>query len=159
VDWTRPRLLAVGGLAAGSAAALVSVIAALAVPVHGVEAAQATQTSRTVAIGAGRVEVQVLPTGTICYRVVESTGSSRSCRASIAAGELGYTVSPRGIGGVAGNQVRAVIVKLSRHGTVWATMRGGVFYADVPNAYRVRKVIKVLADGKRRAFTVTDLAA
>jgi hypothetical protein len=73
----------------------------------------------------------------------------------VAPGEIGYTVSPRGIGGVAGADVRAVIVKLTRRGTVWATLRDGVFYADVPPAYRVRSVVKVLRDGSRKAFAVT----
>jgi hypothetical protein len=48
-----------------------------------------------------------------------------------------------------------VIVKLTRRGTVWATLRDGVFYADVPMAYRVRTVVKVLRDGSRRAFPIT----
>ena len=89
--------------------------------------------------------------------MVESAGSSRSCRPRIRANELGYTISPRAIGGVAGADVRAVIVKLTRRGTVWATLEDGVFYADVPIAYRVRAVIKVLRDGARKAFAVTAI--
>jgi hypothetical protein len=45
-----------------------------------------------------------------------------------------------------------VIVKLTRRGTVWATLRDGVFYADVPSAYRVRAVVKLLRDGSRKTF-------
>lgn len=148
-------MLAVGGLAAGAAAAAVAVLAAVGAPAPGAAAAQATATSRTVAFGPSRVLVRRLPNGTVCYRVIESAGSSHGCRSSVRVDEIGYTVSPRGIGGVAGSSVRAVIVKLSRRGTVWTTLRDGVFYADVPVAYRVRAVVKVLRDGSRKAFTVT----
>jgi hypothetical protein len=152
----RGRALAVGGLAAGTAAALVAVLSALAAPASGVRGAQATLTSRSVAFGAARVTVQLLPNGVTCYRVTESTGTSRSCRAKVGAGEIGFTVSARGVGGVAGSEVRAVIVKLTRRGTVWTSLRDGVFYADVPLAYRVRAVVKVLRDGTRKSFPVTE---
>jgi hypothetical protein len=159
MQWNRGRALAVGGLSAGAAAALVAVLTALSAPMSGVEAAQATLTSRTTAFGPARVAVKVLPGGTVCYRVTESTGTSRSCRSRLGATEIGFTISPRGIGGVAGRDVHAVIVKLTRRGTVWATIRDGVFYADVPVAYRVRAVVKVLRDGSRKAFAVTDPGA
>jgi len=152
---SRDRVLAVGGLAAGAAVAVVAVLAALGGPAQGVAAAQATITTRTVAFGSSHVAVRVLPSGTVCYRAIDSAGSSHSCRTRVRVNEIGYTVSPRGIGGVAGANVRAVIVKLTRRGTVWAKLRDGVFYADVPAAYRVRAVIKVLRDGSRRTFTVT----
>jgi hypothetical protein len=155
--WSRNRVLAVGGLAAGTAAAVVAVLAALGGPPQGVAAAQATITSHTVGFGPSRVALRVLPGGSVCYRVVESAGSSHACRAHIHANEIGYTVSPRAVGGVAGANVRAVIVKLTRRGTIWATLRDGAFYADVPLAYRVRAVIKVLRDGSRRTFPVTAL--
>jgi hypothetical protein len=151
----RTRVLAVGGLATGTAAAFVAVLAGFgAEPVGGVAAAQATLTSRTVSFGTARVQVQRLPSGIVCFRVIESAGSSRACRASVGAREIGYTISPRGIGGVAGPQVRAVIVKLTRLGTVWARADRGAFYADVPPAYRVRAVVKVLRDGSRKTFAV-----
>lgn len=151
----RPRALAIGGLAVGTAAALVAVFAALSAPASGGRAAQPAPTSHSTAFGSAHVTVQVLPTGTVCYRVTESAGSSRSCRTRVGSGEIGFTISPRGIGGVAGSEVRAVIVKLTRRGTVWAAIRSGVFYADVPSAYRVRAVVKVLRDGSRTAFPVT----
>jgi hypothetical protein len=135
------------------AAALTAVLAALAAPGPGVHAAQGP-TSRSTQFGHARVVVRGLPSGTVCYTVTESTGSSHACRAHVGAGEIGYAVSPRGIGGVAGSEVRGVIVKLTRRGTVWASLRDGVFYADVPLAYRVRAVVKVLRDGSRKAFTV-----
>jgi hypothetical protein len=155
MHWNRGRSLAVAGLCAGAVAALVAVLTALAAPASGVRGAQATLTSRTTTFGHARVTVQVLPAGTVCYRVTESTGASRSCRTSVGSGEIGFAVSPRGIGGVAGGAVRAVIVKLTRRGTVWASLQKGVFYADVPLAYRVRAVVKVLRDGTRKAFPVT----
>ena len=154
--WNRGRSLAVGGLAAGTAAALVAVLAGFSTaPVSDVRGARATLTSRATSFGPARVTVQVLPTGTVCYRVTEHTGTSRACRSRVGAAEIGFTISPSAIGGVAGNDVRAVIVKLTRRGTVWATLRDGVFYADVPMAYRVRTVVKVLRDGSRRAFPIT----
>jgi hypothetical protein len=155
MDLHRGRALAVGGFVAGAGAALVAVLAALAAPASGVHAAKATLTSHSTAFGNARVTVRLLATGTACYTVAESTGSSRACRARVAAREIGFAVSPRGIGGVAGRDVRAVIVRLTRRGTVWASLRNGVFYADVPPAYRVRAVVKVLRDGSRKAFTVT----
>ncbi len=148
-------MLAVGGLATGVAAALFAVLGALGTPAQGVAAAQATVTTRTVAFGPSRVAVQQLPNGSVCYRVTESAGTARACRARLRVNEIGYAVSPRGIGGVAGANVRAVIVKLTRYGTVWATLRDGAFYADVPSAYQVRTVIKVLRDGSRKTFAVT----
>jgi hypothetical protein len=154
--WNRGRVLAIGGLVGGTAAAFVAVLAALSAPASGVKAAEATLTSRSTAFGTARVRVQVLPAGTVCWVVAESAGSSRSCRSRVGGGEIGFTVSPRGIGGVAGSGVRAVIVKLTRRGTVWATLKSGVFYADVPPAHRVRVVVKVLRDGSRKAFPVTQ---
>jgi hypothetical protein len=159
MQWNRGRSLAVGGLAAGTAAGLVAVLTALGAPASGVQPAQAILTSHTTTFASARVDVQLLPAGTVCYRVTESTGSSRSCRSRVGPGEIGFTISPSGIGGVAGGGVRAVIVKLTRRGTVWATLRGGAFYADVPPAYRVRAVVKVLRDGSRKAFAVTNRAA
>ena len=155
MQWNRGRSLAVGGLVAGVAAALLAVLTAFAAPASGVHDAQAALTSRSTSFGPARVTVQVLPTGAVCYRVAEQTGTSRACRSRVGSGELGFTVSPSAVGGVAGNEVRAVIVKLTRRGTVWATLREGVFYADVPMAYRVRAVVKVLRDGSRKVFPVT----
>jgi hypothetical protein len=159
MQWNRGRTFAVGGLAAGTVAALIAVLAALSAPASGVRGPRATLTSEETSFGVARVTVQRLPAGTVCYRVTESSGSSRSCHSRLGSGEIGYTVSPRGIGGVAGSGVRAVIVKLTRFGTVWAALRNGVFYADLPSAYRARAVVKVLRDGSRKAFAVTGPAA
>jgi hypothetical protein len=51
--------------------------------------------------------------------------------------------------------VRAVIVRLTSRGTVWATLKDGAFYAAVPKGHNVRAVVKVLAGGQRQSFTVT----
>jgi hypothetical protein len=136
-------------------AALVAVLSALAAPASGVREIPATLTSQTTTFGHARIAVQTQPDDVVCYRVTEPAGTSRSCRTSVGSEEIGFTVSPRGIGGVAGSEVRAVVVKLTRRGTVWASLRDGVFYADVPLAYRVRAVVKVLRDGTRKAFPVT----
>jgi len=154
MQWNRGRSLAVGSLVAGTAAALLAVLTALGAPASGVRGAQAGLTSRSTSFGPARVTVQVLPTGTVCYRVTEQTGTSHACRSRVGSSEIGFTVSPSAVGGVAGNDVRAVIVKLTRRGTVWASLRDGVFYADVPMAYRVRAVVKVLRGGRRKAFPV-----
>jgi hypothetical protein len=154
---TRGRVLAVLALAAGAGAGLLAVQSALNAPASGVEGARATLTSRTASFGPARVVVRVLPSG-VCYRVIEAGGSSHGCRSGVGASEIGYTVAPRAIGGVAGSEVRAVIVKMTRRGTRWATLRDGVFYADIPLAYRVRAVIKVLRDGTRKSFAVTSRA-
>jgi hypothetical protein len=156
MQWNRGRSLAVGGLLAGAVAALLAVLTALAAPASDVRGAQATVSSHATTFGPARVTVQVQPTGTVCYRVTESSGTSRSCRSRVGSREIGFTTSPSGIGGVAGGDVRAVIVKLTRRGTVWATMRDGAFYADVPMTYRVRAVVKVLRDGSRKSFAVTQ---
>ena len=151
---TRGRVLAVLALAAAVAAGLVAVRSALNAPASGVDAAQVTLRSHTTTFGPAQVVVRALSSG-ICYRVIEPSGSSHGCRPSVGASEIGYTVSPRGIGGVAGSRVQAVIVKFTRRGTTWAALRDGVFYANVPPAYRVRAVIKVLRGGVRQRFDVT----
>ena len=155
MHWNRGRAFALGGLAAGTLAALVAVLAALSASGPGVQTAEAALTSHRTSFGGARVAVQLLPGGTVCYRVTESAGSARSCRSSLGNDEIGFAVSPRGIGGIAGRDVRAVIVRLTRRGTVWATLRSGDWYADIPIAYRVRAVVKVLRDGSRKAFAVT----
>ena len=152
---TRSRLLALVAFLAGTATGAVAVLSALHANVDGIEAAQATLATQTVSFGAGQVVVRRLPGGITCYRVLEARGSSHACRKRIGANEIGYTIAPRAIGGLAGKNVRAVIVKLTRRGTKWATLKDGVFYADVPLAYRVRGVIKVLRDGSRKQFAVT----
>lgn len=153
---TRGRLLVVLALATAVAAAYAAVRAALNAPASsGVKAAQATLRSHAESFGPARVVVRLLPNKSVCFTVSEPHGSARACRPNVRPWQIGYAVSARGIGGVAGTGVRAVIVKLTRHGTKWATLSDGIFYADLPPAYRVRAVVKVLRDGTRERFAVT----
>jgi hypothetical protein len=153
------RALALVSLAAAVAAgtaAVLSVICASAPSISQAKAADAQMTSRSVAYGHSRVVVLVRPNGSICFHV--SRGSStvaRSCSPALAPTEIGYASTRTAVGGIAGAHVRAVIVKLTKKGTVWATLRRGTFYADVPKAHEPRAVVKVLAGGGRRTFTVT----
>jgi hypothetical protein len=139
--------------AAGAAGGTFAVLSALGPPVGAVSAAQATLTTRTIAFGGATVALRTLPTGTTCYTVRDGAGSARGCL-RLNATRIGYAVAPRAVGGVAGANVRAVIVRLTRKGTVWATVKDGAFLAAVPPAYRPRTVVKVLKDGTRRSFPV-----
>ena len=112
----RGRLLALLAFAAGTAAGVLAVLSALHAPVDGVEAAQATVAAHTESCGAAQVVVRKLPVGTTCYRVLATGGSAHACRARIRANDIGYTIAPRAIGGVAGKNVRAVI-KVLRDGS------------------------------------------
>ena len=106
---------------------------------------------RTIPIGQGRVQVTTLPTGT-CFTVRDRSGSAHACPARTAAPAIGYAVTTHGIGGIAGSEVAAVIVRLTHRGTVWATLQSGAFYAAVPPGHKVRAVVKVLRNGSRTAF-------
>jgi hypothetical protein len=149
-------LLSLGAAVAAGTAAVLSALGAPSARVSPAKAADAQLTSRSVAYGHSRVVVDVRPNGRICFHVNRGTSTvARSCASSLAADEIGYASSRTAVGGIAGSSVRAVIVKLTRKGTVWATLRRGTFYADVPRAHEPRTVVKVLADGARRTFTVT----
>jgi hypothetical protein len=146
--------LAVGGLSAGVAIftfALVSALGTADRAVSAAKAADATISSRTVRIGAGTVAVRVLRSGT-CFTVSDANGSAHACPSKRGADDIGFALTPSSVGGVAGPQVHAVIVRLTRKGTVWATLRNGAFYAAVPDGYTVRRVVKVLRDGSRTGF-------
>ena len=154
MTWTRSRVLALGGLALGTTALLVAVLSAVGSTdgaVSSARAAAATTGFRTVSIGHGRVQVSTFSTGT-CFTVRDRSGSAHACPARTAAPDIGYAVTAHGIGGIAGAQVAAVIVRLTHRGTVWATLETGAFYAAVPPGHRVRTVVKVLRDGSRTAF-------
>lgn len=147
--------MALGGLATGLAALLVAVLSAVGAPDGGVssaKAADATISFRTVAIGAGSVHVTALPTGT-CFTVSDRDGSAHACPARTGAPDIGFAETVHGIGGISGSDVVAVIVRLTRRGTVWATLKSGAFYARVPPGHQVRAVVKVLRGGSRTAFT------
>jgi hypothetical protein len=152
-------MLAIGALATGSAAALAAVVSALGSPaatVAAAEAASGTTDSRTISFPGARVVARTRPGGLSCFTVARGTSTiGRSCHARLRAEEIAYVTSRHAVGGLAGTEVRAVIVKLTRKGTVWATLRRGAFYAVVPKGREVRAVVKVLRDGSRRRFPVT----
>jgi hypothetical protein len=153
MTWSRSRTLALAGLAAGTAALLLAVLLAFGSEQQTIavaKAADATIVSRTVHIGTSRVTIRVLPGGT-CFTIHDGV-STHSCPKRLGAAEIGFAVTPHGVGGIAGRDVRAVIVRLTRKGTVWATLDNGAFYARFPEGYRARSVVKVLRDGSRRAF-------
>jgi hypothetical protein len=153
--WSRTRSLALLGLAAGAGAFLVALFSALGAPdqrisVAAAKAADATIVSRTVHIGKSRVAIRVLPSGT-CFTIHDGV-STHACPSRVGAREVGFAVTPHGVGGIAGGSVSAVIVRLTRKGTVWATLRNGAFYAKFPKGYLARALVKVLRDGSRRTF-------
>jgi hypothetical protein len=154
------RALAIGSLAAAIAAGVAAVLSALGAPNASVApasaAAPADLGSRSVAFGKARVVLRMRTSTLGCFRVfVGSSTVARSCVSSLAPRQIAYASSRHAVGGVAGSDVRAVIVRLTKKGTVWATMRRGTFYAAVPAGHDVRAVVKVLADGSRTSFTVT----
>lgn len=154
------RVLALGSLAAAVAAAAAAVLSALGAPtttaVPAKAAASAGLGSRSVAYGNGRVVLIMRTRSLACFRVtVGASTVARSCISTLAPDQIGYASSRYAVGGVAGSDVRAVIVRLTKKGTVWATMRRGTFYAAVPDGHDVRAVVKVLSDGSRTSFTVT----
>lgn len=154
-------MLALGSLAAAIAAGAAAVLSALGASTGSVTPARAAAPaialgSRSVAFGNGRVVLRMRTTSLGCFRVVVGSSTvARSCTSRLAADQIAYASSRYAVGGVAGSNVRAVIVRLTRKGTVWATLRRGTFYAVVPSGYNVRTVVKVLADGSRTSFTVT----
>lgn len=155
----RSRTLALGALGAAAAAAFAAISTALSpkqAQIAEAKAADATITSRTVSFSGGRVVQHVRPGGLACFTVgVGASTVARSCYRRLASDEIVYASSRFAVGGLAGSEVRAVIVKLTKQGTVWATLREGAFYARVPAAHNVRAVIKVVRGGTRTRFTVT----
>jgi hypothetical protein len=138
------RAFAIGGFAAGLAAALVAVLAALAAPTPTVSQAKAADIT---------VRVRKQMDGSRCF-TVGGVAATQTCVRGLQPDEIRYAATGSAIGGLAGLGVQAVIVKLTKKGTVWATLSGGTFYAAVPAGYRVRAVVKVLANGRRATFPV-----
>jgi hypothetical protein len=149
----------IGAVAAAIAAGAAAVLSALGAPTAAVAPAKAAAPalgSRSVAFGNGRIVLRMRTTSLGCFRVVVGSSTvARSCTSSLGADQISYASSRYAVGGVAGSNVRAVIVHLTKKGTVWATLRRGTFYAAVPGGYNVRAVVKVLNDGSRTNFTVT----
>jgi hypothetical protein len=137
----------------------VAILAALGAPtptLSQAKAADATITYRSVSFGHGRVGVQKRPAGLLCFTVdVGSSTVARSCTGVLDPDQIEYASSRYAVGGLHGTDVRAVIVRLTKRGTVWATLKDGAFYAAVPKGHNVRAVVKVLVGGKRQSFTVT----
>jgi len=145
----------VAAIAAGAAAVLLALGASTGA-VTPAKAATPGFGSRSVAFGNGRVVLRMQTNSLGCFRVVVGSSTvARSCSSSLAADQIAYASSRYAVGGIAGSGVRAVIVRLTRKGTVWGTLRRGTFYAAVPSGYNVRAVVKVLTDGSRTSFTVT----
>jgi HJR/Mrr/RecB family endonuclease len=120
------------------------------------QAAEATITSHAVRFGPDRVAIQVRDGSLVCFRVKKGASTvARSCASHVSDDEIAYASSRYAVGGLAGRNVRAVIVRLTRKGTVWADLKSGAFYAEVPARHNVRAVVKVLRDGSRKSFTVT----
>ncbi len=143
-------------VAAGAAAVLSALGASSGSVTPAKAAAPAALGSRSVAFGNGRVVLRMRTSSLGCFRVVVGSSTvARSCTANLAADQIAYASSRYAVGGVAGSGVRAVIVRLTKKGTVWSTLRRGTFFAMVPKGYDVRAVVKVLGDGTRKSFTVT----
>jgi len=154
------RLAVIGAFAAAIGAAWFAVGSALhradRPPVAAAEAAQATVSAGTVTFGRGRVITTVKPGGLACFRVLAGSATvARACFGALGPQAIVYASSRQAIGGRAGPQVKAVIVHLTRKGTVWAQLQRGTFYATIPKGRRATKVVKVLADGSRTSFAVT----
>lgn len=153
------RVLALGALAGGGATAFVLIGSALSSPprtVAAAKAAEATISSRTVSFPGAQIVQRVRPGGLACFTVNRGSSTvARSCFSHLADDEIAYASSRYAVGGFAGADVVAVIVKLTNKGTTWATLRRGAFYAAVPAGHNVRAVVKVLRGGTREVFTVT----
>ena len=153
MTWSHSRTLAVAGLVVGATALLVAILSAFRDPAQTIavaKAADATIVSRTVHVGGGRIAIRVLPSGT-CFTIHDGA-SAHACPTRLAPTQMAFAVTPHGVGGVAGSNVQAVIVRLTRKGTVWAELADGAFYARFPKGYEARAVVKVLRDGSRHAF-------
>jgi hypothetical protein len=155
------RALAVASLAAAVAAGTAAVLSALGAGAASISQAKAAApaagpATQSVSFGNSGVVVKRRGAGLTCFQVRHGRSTvARSCTSPLADDEIAYASSRYAVGGLAGSSVRAVIVRLTDKGTVWATLRRGAFYADVPSGHNVRTVVKVLSDGTRTSFTVT----
>jgi hypothetical protein len=150
-----------GALAALVVAVAVAVGSGLgaATPTSGVAAAQAVrlQTVRhSIQIDGSVVRVISKPSGAVCYSAPHASG----CASILGDSQLSYATGKAGkrivLVGVAGADVKAVIARLSRDGTIWPKLRSGAFYAVLPKGYRLRAIVKVLAGGRRVTFRVAS---
>jgi hypothetical protein len=155
------RALALAALAAGAGGVVLAVSSGLAAggATSGVAAARATRlesVTRTVRLAGIGVQVTRKPSGGVCFR----GGRAASCVASLGPAAIAYATARAGrretLAGVAGPRVRAVIARLTRRGTTWARLRDGAFAALLPPGYRLRAIVKVLAGGRRVAFSAAS---
>lgn len=153
---SRERGLVFGALGAVTLAAVFAVTGALgsSAATSGVAGARATLVSagnHSVRIDGATITVTRKGDGA-CYRGPRVS----SCASTLTADQISYATGRDGtrvvIAGIAGRGVRAVIARLSRGGTVWPKLDGGVFYALLPRGYRLRALVKVLAGGHRVSF-------
>src|SRR5512146_539964 len=126
------RALVLASVATAVAAGAAAVLSALGGPTAAVTPAQASTPlglgSRSVAFGNGRVVVRMRTISLGCFRVVVGSSTvARSCTPALAADQIAYASSRYAVGGLAGSAVRAVIVRLTKKGTVWASLRRGTF--------------------------------
>jgi hypothetical protein len=125
-------------------------------PVAAASAVEATVSSQTVSFGHDRVVTRVKPGGAACFKALKGSSKVASaCFGALAADAIVYASSPTAVAGRAGPLVKAVIVRVTGKGTVWAQLKRGAFYAALPKGRRATKVIKVLKGGTRQSFTVT----
>jgi hypothetical protein len=153
------RALVVAAVAAAGSAGSFAVLSALdggdGAPVAAASAAEAPVLAQTVTFGHDRVVTQVDATGRACLRVLKGSSTvARTCFRRLERGAIVAASSRVAVGGRAGTAVRAVIVHLTRKGTVWATLRRGAFYAAVPAGHRPMRLVVVLAGGRRTTTTL-----
>jgi len=157
----RSRALALGGLLAGLAGVVVALASALGAQTgaHGVAATEATRVqpvTHDVRVAGVAIAVTRRPNGSVCFKAP----SVAACAAHLRADEIGYATAHRdgrvALAGVAGPEVRAVIARLTRRGTVWPALHGGAFYAVFPHGFKLRALVKVLVGGRRVSFRATS---
>jgi hypothetical protein len=158
VALSRSRGLVFGGLAAAAVGVFLAVSSGLgAATTGGVAAAQAVRiqaVTHMVHIDGAAVRVTQKPNGAVCFTAPHAS----DCATSLGASQLAYATGRSGkhvvLAGVVGSSVRAVIARLSNKGTVWPKVSNGAFYAVLPANHRLTSIVKVLAGGRRVAFTV-----
>ncbi len=155
------RLLVVAAVGGACAAGAFAVMSALdpgnsSGGVSEAQAAGSTLTSKTVSFGHNRVIARVRNGGLACFKVTKGSSTvARSCVGSLGPKQIAYATSRYAVGGLAGSEVKGVIVRLTNKGTVWAKLRHGAFYAAIPKGRRPTKVVKIVTGGARTTFTVT----
>jgi hypothetical protein len=151
--WPR-RMLAVAALGAWGFALTLAVEKAFHASDaarHGVLAAQAaviTSHTSSARFGSATVRITRKSDGTVCF-VTVGHSALRACMQQLGSREVRVVSAPHAVAGVAGTAVRAVIVRLNRHGTTWAKLNHGALFAVIPSGYKPRRLVKVFAGGAR----------